>query len=81
MERFSRVASLENQMEAQILEEVLRERNIPHLIQSHFDDAYGGLFQFQKGWGVVQAPEQHAEEVRAILAEIRKADIQTEEDR
>lgn len=66
------IAVLENEFEAQLLENVLTERQIPHLLKSYHDVAYDGLFQFTHGWGHVSAPGLYREEVLKILADIRQ---------
>ncbi len=65
-----RILILENEIEARLLETILQERQIPHLIQSYHDTAYDGLFQLQKGWGHVAAPEEFEEEIRAIYEDM-----------
>jgi hypothetical protein len=62
---------LENSVEANLVETVLKQEDIPHFIRSYGDLAYDGLFQFQKGWGCVEAPEEYREKIRAVLAELR----------
>jgi hypothetical protein len=71
MEKLERIAVLENEMQAQLLEAVLRDRGIPHVMQSYFSVAYDGLFQFTSGWGHVEAPGKCREEVLAALEDIR----------
>ena len=66
---------LESQIEAQLLSSILNERGIPHHIGSYHDTAYDGLFQTQKGWGHISCPVSWSEEIRGILAEIRKAGV------
>ena len=70
-ESYVTVSVLENGIEAQLLESILMEQGIPHRIISHHDTAYDGLFQFQKGWGVIQAPSSHTAEVLDILKGVR----------
>ena len=72
MEDYRKIAILENEFEANLLDSILTERNIPHLIRSYHDTAYDGLFQTQKGWGYVGAPESFKEEIMEILNDIRK---------
>ena len=69
-----RVASLENEVEAQILAAELTARNIPHVMRSYHDIAYGGIFQTQKGWGYVEAPEEHKQEILTILEDMRQGE-------
>lgn len=72
MEGYVKVATLENDIEALLLESVLKERGIPHLLRSYHDTAYDGLFQAQKGWGLVTAPEGRLREILEILQDLRK---------
>ena len=66
MEEFKKILVLENEIEARLLDSVLNERNIPHRVRSYYDSAYDGIFQTQKGWGVVMAPPEYEEEVLSI---------------
>jgi hypothetical protein len=70
MEEFKKILILENEIEARLLDSVLNERNIPHRIRSYYDSAYDGIFQTQKGWGVVLAPPQYQEEIEAIYQDL-----------
>lgn len=71
-EEYKRVATLENEIEARLLDSVLNERNIPHLIISYYDTAYDGLYQTQKGWGYISAPAAYLEKIREIISSLRK---------
>ena len=70
-ELFIRIAVLENIIEAQIVESVLKDRGIPHRVRSFHDTAYDGLFQLQKGWGEIYAPLSRQEDIQDILKDIR----------
>ena len=72
MDDYIKVTVLDNEIEAQLLDSILEERDIPHLIVSHHDTAYDGLFQTQKGWGHVSAPLPFKQEILEILDEVRK---------
>jgi len=72
MEEMKNVAVLDNEIEAGLLESILEERGIPHMMASYYDAAYDGVFQVQKGWGCVRAAETEAAQVVAILEEIRE---------
>jgi len=63
--------SLRNSVEASILGEILEEDGVPHLIHSNQDRAYGGLWQFQQGWGFVEIPARYASGVEALIELIR----------
>jgi hypothetical protein len=70
MEEFEKILVLENEIEARLLDSVLNERNIPHRIRSYYDSAYDGIFQAQKGWGVVLAPPQYQEEIESVYRDL-----------
>ena len=71
-ERFEKVAGLDHEVEAELIDGVLSGRDIPHIMQSYHDSALDGLFQAGKGWGVILAPASFREEIQAALAEIRR---------
>ena len=71
MEEYKKVATLENEIESQLLDSILNERNIPHRITSYYDTAYDGLYQTQKGWGYISAPEAYLKEIQEIISSIR----------
>ena len=73
MNDYIKVAILENEDEARLIASVLTERGIPHLIRSYFDTAFDGLYQSQKGWGYVSAPEACTKEILEIIADIRNS--------
>lgn len=77
---YQKIATLDNEFEAQLLESILKEREIPHRLRSYHDTAFDGLFQTQKGWGVVLAPQAYTDEILEIVSDIRKGygDQQTE---
>jgi len=72
LEEIVRVATLENEIEAELLASVLKERGIPHFIGSYHDVAYDGIFQTQKGWGFINAPIAYKQEILEILTDLRK---------
>jgi hypothetical protein len=73
MDEFKKIAVLENMVEAQVLDSMLSEQEIPHLMKTYHDSAYDGVFQMSRGWGHVEAPEEHGEEILAILQDLRNA--------
>lgn len=68
---FINIAILENIIEAQLIDSILNEQNIPHMIRSFYDTAYDGLFQFQMGWGELCAPITYKQEIIDILNDVR----------
>jgi len=79
MEEFKKILVLENEIEARLLDSILNERNIPHRIRSYYDSAYDGIFQAQKGWGIVMAPQQFQEEIESIYRDLPLAESGEEE--
>ena len=72
MDDYLKAAILENEDEARLIESILSERGIPHLMRSYYDTAFDGLYQTQKGWGYVSAPESFKDEIIEIISDIRK---------
>lgn len=69
---YTNACILEHQIEAQIVDDFLKEQNIPHYIKSFYSEAYDGLFQLSSGWGAVFAPEVYHEKIHEILSDLRK---------
>jgi len=58
-----KIMTFENEIEAMLLNEILNDKGIPHLIRTYHDSAYDGLWQNQSGWGHLEAPEEYREEI------------------
>jgi hypothetical protein len=69
--QFIKIAVLENAVEAQLISSILGQRDIPHRLRSYYDTAYDGLFQVQKGWGKVYAPQSNKQEILQIIKDVR----------
>jgi hypothetical protein len=61
-----KILVLSNAFEATLLDGILKENNIPHIIRSYHDSAYDGLWQTQTAWGQIDAPEQYKDEIIRI---------------
>jgi len=72
MEEFIKVVTLENNHEADLMDAILNEKNIPHHIESYYDTAFDGLYQTQKGWGRLSAPKSYYKEIMEIISELRE---------
>ena len=70
-QKYKKITVLDNEIEARLLGSILNERDIPHLIMSYYDTAYDGLYQTQKGWGYISAPETFHQEIQEIIASVR----------
>jgi hypothetical protein len=71
MEDFKKVMVLENEIEATLLDSILNERDIIHMMVSYHDTAYDGLYQTQRGWGHVSAPVSCHVEIKEIISDLR----------
>ena len=72
MERLESIAALDNEIQAGLVDAILSDRKIPHIMQTYRDSAYDGIFQTQKGWGVVLAPPAFGAEIRAVIEEVKR---------
>jgi hypothetical protein len=66
MDKTVKILVLNNEVEAELLDGLLKERDIPHIIRSFHDSAMDGIWQMSEGWGDVQAPEEFREEIQNI---------------
>ena len=73
------ISDLDNEMEAQILDDVLNENSIPHMIKPYGDTPYATLFELAKGWGFVRAPEEYKETILGYLEDIRRPENYTDD--
>ena len=72
MERVEKVAVLDNEIQAQLIDNVLTDRGIPHVLRSYHDSVYDGLFQTGLGWGHLEAPPSFRQEVLDVIEEIKR---------
>lgn len=76
METYEKILVLNNEFEAGLLEEVLKDRNIPHTLVNSDDTALGGIMEMELGWGYVEAPEACRAEIMQLYEEITSRDSQ-----
>ncbi len=67
-----RIATLDTEVQAGLVDAVLSERQIPHVMQTYHDSAYDGIFQLQKGWAVVLAPAHVKAEILAVINDVKR---------
>jgi uncharacterized protein (UPF0147 family) len=65
-----KILMFKNEIEAMLLDEILTDKQIPHLIRSYHDSAYDGLWQTQSGWGHIEAPEEFADEILSTYSQM-----------
>lgn len=79
-EKFVKIVVIETEILAQLLDSVLRDRGIPHVMRSYHDTAYDGVYQSFRGWGHVEAPERFEEEIKTILDDLNREGTAPEAD-
>ena len=73
MKAFKRIVVVRDLIEAGLLDSLLTERGIPHVMVSYRDSAYDGIYQVSKGWGHVEAPERYRERIVTIHKGLSRA--------
>jgi hypothetical protein len=72
---YIKVAVLDNAFEASLVEQIMNDQEIPYIIRSYQDAAYGNLFQVTKGWGAIQAPENFKDRITTIVEDVRASQM------
>ena len=70
MDQFEKILDLNNEFEAERLEEILKEKNIPFGIVPVSDSAFGSIEILENGWGYLEAPSRFKNEILEIYADI-----------
>jgi hypothetical protein len=72
--QYKKILILENQIEAQRLSSILDEEGIPHVVRSYYDSAYDGIFQSQRGWGHLEAPEDYEDTINILYDKMKSSE-------
>ena len=72
MDKLEKIAVLDNEVQAELVDSVLEERGIPHLMRSYYDSAMNGIYQTPAGWGHVEAPSACRAEILAVIEDIKR---------
>ena len=67
MSRTVKILALQNEFEAMLIGDILKERGIPHILKSYHDSVYDGLWQTDSSWGHLEAPEDYRDEILDIF--------------
>jgi hypothetical protein len=70
--KMSRVETLANRFEEDMVSQALEKAGIPFLIRRYSDTAYDGLFIPQKGWASVMVPEELVDKAKAVVGTVQK---------
>ena len=66
MNNIIKILALSNEIEAMLIDGLLNEKGIPHMLKTYHDSVYDGLWQTQSSWGHLEAPEEYREEILEI---------------
>ena len=72
MDKLEKIAVLDSEVQAELVDSVLTERDIPHLMRSYHDSAYDGIFQTHGVWGHVEAPAAFKDDILAVIEDIKR---------
>ncbi|MEG1500478.1 MAG: hypothetical protein RR396_00825 [Clostridiales bacterium] len=73
--KMEKIAVLDNEIEGLLLKDILQEAQIPFNIKIISDDVLGNTFQLLKGWAYLYSYGDFAEQIKDLLADIRKSDL------
>jgi hypothetical protein len=74
MTKTVKILVIKNPVEASLLDEILKEKDIPHIIKSYHDLAYDGLWQTPTAWGQIDAPDEFRDQILEIYQQITLPD-------
>ena len=74
-EKTKQIMQLNNQFEADVLADVLRDNDIPAIFSPYDDKIFGETFNEFKGWGSVWAEPQYEEQIKSFAEEIRQGAV------
>ncbi len=80
MDKPVKILVLNNEFEADLIKQILTERDIPFMIRSFHDSAYDGLWQVRSGWGHLMAPAGYKDEILQIYSEMANSKVDGTED-
>ena len=79
-ERLTKILDLRNDVQAQLVDAILNDEGIPHLVVSYRDPAYSTIFQVVRGWGHLEAPESYRSQIEQILDDLENAETIRDDD-
>ncbi len=77
-EVFIKVKNVENRFEADIIKGALETDGIPVMVRSFHDTSFDGIFESEKGWGVILVPEDQKENAGQIIQQLKEIDQEIE---
>ena len=71
-EVFVNIKTLEDQFEADVIKDILEKNDIPVIVKSFRDTSFDGIFESQKGWGVIMVPDEFRRKANALIKDIKQ---------
>jgi deoxyribose-phosphate aldolase len=68
-----RLTTLENRFETDLITDALAQEGIDHVVKPFHDTAYDGLFETQKGYGLLLVEEEQENRAREIVDAVRES--------
>ncbi|MDP4281767.1 MAG: hypothetical protein Q8867_06410 [Bacteroidota bacterium] len=72
MEQLEKILVFSNQFEAERMDEMLNDLDIPHSIIPTTDSVLQGIKQMEFGWGYLEAPVRYKEKILAMFKGLKK---------
>ena len=72
MDQFEKILDLSNEFEAERMEEILKDKNIPYGLVPVSDSAFGSIEILENGWGYLEAPSRFRSEILKIYEDLTK---------
>ena len=72
MDQFEKILNIRNEFEAERLEEILKDKNIPFGIVPVDDSVFSSIEILENGWGYLEAPARFKDEILQIYADLTK---------
>lgn len=66
--------NLENEFEAEVFDNILKEDNIPHAIISNHSSVYDGIFEITMGWGFVEIPKEFKDKAIKLYNDYKESE-------
>ncbi|MFW6270447.1 MAG: hypothetical protein ACOC4G_10230 [Bacillota bacterium] len=70
--KIEKIIILENEFEARLMKQILRDEEIPFSIISYVDGPYNGIWKNQIGWGHIEAENQYKNEIIALYYKMKE---------
>lgn len=78
MAEIEQITIIDSYAEALLVENQLKQEEIPFVMQGFNDPAFGSFWRKQEGWGIVLAPIEYREQVLEIVDGLRSRRIEEE---